>query len=496
MLLASRDTQRKALDINFAGKGSRSVRVGYVIETPVWKTSYRLDLGEKKPLIQGWAIVENTTDADWTNVRLSLISGRPISFIQDLYTPLYMPRPTVVPEMYASLRPQIYDEGMEADRTEVPSEQPVAQAPNRRLMAVAPSAAPMGMAKERKAGAVELAFAENAPISLAGGGVQNLAAAAKVGELFEYDVTEGVCLPRQRSAMLPIINSPISAEKVSVYNQSVLPKNPLNGTYLTNDTGLKMLGGPVTVLDGGVYAGDARIDNLVPGDKRLISYAVDLNVTVDPSMKTDSRITAAKLVRGVLQVKRLHTYKQTYAIKNKADAKRMMIIEHPFVADRKLIEPAKFEEKTPALYRFRVAVEPNATIDFPVKEEHVQDEVIAILDSPIDAINWYATSGEVSKNVRDALAKAIEIKNKLSEMQAKVAATEKQLSDIKAGQERLRKNIETAGRDSSLGKRYLEKLNQEENTIEQLEKTLAEQRTAVTQLEKQLADYINNLNVE
>ena len=112
------------------------MRIGYVVETPVWKTSYRLILsgpgdlqdekgrkdrgdekdkagpatkpgeGGAKPAteakLQGWAIIENQTDNDWNDVQLSLVSGRPISFIQDLYRPLYIPRPTVQPELYAS----------------------------------------------------------------------------------------------------------------------------------------------------------------------------------------------------------------------------------------------------------------------------------------------------------------------------------------------------------------------------------------------------------
>ncbi len=62
--------------------------------------------------LQGWAIVENQTDNDWNDVQLSLVSGRPISFIEDLYQPLYVPRPVVQPELYASLQPQTYEEGM------------------------------------------------------------------------------------------------------------------------------------------------------------------------------------------------------------------------------------------------------------------------------------------------------------------------------------------------------------------------------------------------
>ena len=110
VLASGRDTQRKAVRFEFDGAGRRRVRVGYIAETPVWKTSYRLALAEGKPaFLQGWAIVENTGDEDWSNVRLALVSGRPISFIMDLYEPLYAKRPVVVSELYQSLRPQVYD---------------------------------------------------------------------------------------------------------------------------------------------------------------------------------------------------------------------------------------------------------------------------------------------------------------------------------------------------------------------------------------------------
>ncbi len=110
-LTLSHDTQKKAVSINFVGEGKRNVRVGYVIENPIWKTSYRLVLGkekEDKPFLQGWAVVENATDEDWKDVHMALVAGRPISFQMDLYTPLYVPRPTVVPELFASLRPVTY----------------------------------------------------------------------------------------------------------------------------------------------------------------------------------------------------------------------------------------------------------------------------------------------------------------------------------------------------------------------------------------------------
>src|SRR5262245_47552648 len=109
VLALSHDTQKKAVSLNFTGEGKRPVKVGYVVENPIWKTSYRLVLGKDgKPFLQGWAVVENPTDEDWKDVRMALISGRPISFQMDLYQPLYVPRPMVEPELFASLRPPTY----------------------------------------------------------------------------------------------------------------------------------------------------------------------------------------------------------------------------------------------------------------------------------------------------------------------------------------------------------------------------------------------------
>src|SRR5215207_10026653 len=111
-LAVSHDSQKKAVSLHFAGEGKRKVEVGYVVENPIWKTSYRLVLGNeegaRKPYLQGWAVVENPTDEDWHSVTMALVSGRPISFKMDLYNPLYVSRPTVEPELFASLRPPTY----------------------------------------------------------------------------------------------------------------------------------------------------------------------------------------------------------------------------------------------------------------------------------------------------------------------------------------------------------------------------------------------------
>ena len=79
LLAGSRKQDQKRVKLDLRGEEQREISVGYVQESPVWKTTYRLVLDdEKPPFLQGWAIVENTTAQDWSEVDLTLISGRPI----------------------------------------------------------------------------------------------------------------------------------------------------------------------------------------------------------------------------------------------------------------------------------------------------------------------------------------------------------------------------------------------------------------------------------
>ena len=276
-LATSHDTQKKTVSIVLDGTGKRKVAVSYIAQTPVWKTSYRLVLDDKEPpFLQGWAIVENTTDEDWDNVRLSLVSGRPISFVMDLYQPLYAIRPLVQPELYLSLRPQIYGDSLEdkaaaglAAESLGERKDPQAlfgadagRAGGVRARGLSAMAAPAPAAPAAKAGRTE-SESLGRRMNLERG-IAPSSQGADAGELFQYSITAPVTLARQQSAMLPIVNQKIQGEKVSIYNQNVQARHPLNGLKLKNTSALHLMQGPLTVFDAGAYAGDARIEDLAP----------------------------------------------------------------------------------------------------------------------------------------------------------------------------------------------------------------------------------------
>ncbi len=495
-LAQARDQDTKPVRIRFQGTGSRTVRLGYVVETPVWKTSYRLILDEK-PMLQGWAIVENQTDNDWNQVQLALVSGRPISFIQELYQPLYLPRPVVQPELFASLRPQNYAAGIDAQR----ERQAAAPAP----APAAPRAARGGaaMAARALADRAEVDMAAPAEMQMmkasvldASASVQALASAEAVGELFQYAVGN-VSLPRQRSAMIPIISSPIDLEKVSIYNQNVLPRNPLNGAILKNSTKNHLLAGPLTVLEGGSYAGDARLDNVPPGQQRLLSYGVDLQMLVNAAQnRQENTIQSGRIIKGVLHLQRKHVFTQEYEVQNRDEKPRTLIIEHPIRRGWTLMEPKEPMEKTDTLYRFRMEVPAGRPTSLTVREQNIVGETIAILPADLGTLELYSKTGEIAPKVRDALARAAAMKMRMEETNRQIEQHRRQLTEITQEQGRIRENLRvtTAARDYQA--MLLKKLSDQEGEIEKIQATIRELQQTSERQRRELEDYLAELDIE
>ncbi len=496
-LTHARDQDRKPVTINFTGAGDRRVRFGYVVETPVWKTSYRLLLDDAGDKLQGWAIVENQTDSDWNGVALSLVSGRPISFIMDLYRPLYATRPTVVQELFAGLRPQVYDEGITEER---PREDmaPFAGAP------AAPGA--FGAARGRAAVMTDslrgrtFALTEAVTTVATQGmdmaaSVQSIAAAQKIGALFEYRIGN-VTLARQTSAMLPIITDSIALDRISIYNATVLAKHPLTGVRMRNTTGKHLLQGPVTVLDGNRYAGDARIDDVPPGQQRLISYGIDLNLVVDNTKNGQtSAISSARITKGLLIVDRRVVSSHEYLADNKSDRDRTLVIEHPIRQGWKLVDTRKPVEATDDLYRFQGAAPAGKVTVLTVREEMIRGETIAILPADLGQMLTYSRTGEIPAAVREALARAIELKRAIVDTERKLAERAQRIAEITAEQSRIRENMKTVGAKSPYAQRLLAKLNEQESALEKLQEQrdeLAERRDGER---RSLEEYLANLTI-
>jgi hypothetical protein len=393
--------------------------------------------------------------------------------------------------LYAGLRPQTYESGIESPVSKAPEQPAPAPPPRARALPGAARAKPL---LESVQGASPGSESVEPPLDPTAG-VIAAAAAGQIGELFQYSVGH-VSLPRQRSAMIPIIADDIAVERVSIYNQAVLPQHPLNGARLKNTTGKHLLQGPITVLDDNTYGGDARIDNLPPGQERLLSYAIDLQVQVHTTnQRQDSRVETGKLVKGVLQLTRKNVFTQEYVVENRADRDKVLILEHPFRKGWKLVDSPKPFETTDTLYRFRDSVAGGKTAIFVVKEEIIQSETIAILPTDLGQLELYSRMGEIPKDVRDALLKAMGLKSAVVDTERQMKERQQQLTEITQEQQRIRENMATVSTTSQYYTRLLTKLNDQETAIEKLQGEIEQLKRTHERQREELETYLSNTTV-
>ncbi len=506
ILASAHSTDKKAVTLSFLGEGIRPVRVGYIREAPVWKTSYRLVMNDQDaPLLQGWAIVENTGDQDWNHVELSLISGRPISFSMDLYSPLYASRPQVAHELFASLQPQEYGQALSSFEAEPQS----AMVRNRSVPIVRRGSRPKGMGGVGGGGYGGGAGSfggeyggeseqEEDPFADfdVSEGVDAVADAGKVGELFRYDIDTPVSIKRQRSAMLPIVNQSVEATKLSIYNRDVHAKHPLNGIRLKNSSELHLMQGPITLFDGGVYAGDGKIGALPPGEERLVSYALDLDIEVAPLLKpaTDQLVTV-KLINGMLHAKRHYLQTYSYKIKNSSDKAKSILIEQPKHDQWKLVDEDLASETTRDRYRFAVTVEPSQTENLVVKQHMDGEQVINLRNSNDNRYELYISAKEVSDEVKQALQDYRQRRAELLDLAQQTSQRQNELSVIDKEQTRIRKNMQQLSHNSELYKRYIKKFTEQEDRVEQLNAEIRELKQTAAMKEQELRTELEGLDV-
>ena len=455
LLAENRSTEKKRVSIGFSGEGTRRVRVGYLLETPLWKTSYRLVLDEgQEHFLQGWAIVENTTDEDWRDISLSLVSGRPISFIMDLYQPLYVPRPVVEPELYASIVPQRYED--ELDLAAEPSEAPLLQE------RIAESrAAPLTKAGY---GAEEGALMDDLDLRR---GASTAAQAMEAGNFFRYLIKHPVTIPRQESAMLPIVNQYVESRRVSIYNRDAQEKHPLHGLRLKNTTGFDLMGGPLTVFEQGSYAGDALVETLPAGAERLISFALDLETEVAFSSKSaPETLLSVRIIKGSLVSTVSLRAESLYKIKSSDNRLRTVMVEHPLNPDWDLVSPETAEETTRDAYRFQVKVAPGKVENLLVATERRINRSVLLTNLNDEQITYFISARSVDRRVRRALEGLAERKSSLARTVNQRKSEERKIDTIHREQSRIRENMSRLEKTSDLYKRYVSLLDEQEDLLE------------------------------
>jgi len=518
-LVSSVDAGFRPIRLHFAGKGEREVKAGYIQATSVWKTSYRLVFDSPKksattlktavkknkanetveikndarPLLQGWAIVENTTDEDWKDVGLSLIAGAPVSFSMDMAAPLYVQRPEVELPFAGAPLSQIYDEATEKKMTLRPMPR---RAPSNAPSASAAADSSLFVNSGEFNRSNEDEARKDVAVSATQLAQQQAAATSgERGELFEYSIRQPVSLKRGEAAMVPIMSQAITGEKLTILDTRQANLSAVYGMRIRNTTGLHLAGGPITIYQDGLYAGDAQVTDVAPGDSRLISYALDSDLVVGRETPTyQSDITSLAISHGVLTITRKQRQVQTFTMRNKASEAKTVLLQIPIDTNYTLVEPKVPSEKSPTEYRFEVVVPAEATTPFKFAGERVVYESVIVLNADIDTLAAYAKNTQVSPSLKTALNGVVIRRNKLRELQNRRAYIEKQIEEISAEQTRIRSNMNSLARSSDLYKRYVAKLSAQESQIETLRREVARLRALESDANRELSAFIQNLN--
>jgi archaellum component FlaC len=492
----------KTISITSDGAAQREIVVSYTVAAPIWKTTYRVVLNtEGKPFFQGWAIVDNVGEEDWSDVQLSLVSGTPVSFIQPLQQPLYRYRPVIPIPADLNLTPQVYDPsvgevyGMSAGVAGGVAGGVPGGVPGGVIGGIGRGDAPA----PREAGKPMTSFSD--AFRSEDAGVKTAAKGSEVGDLFEYKIEQPITVRRNISALIPILQADMEGERVSIYNEAARKDRPMGGLRLKNTSSLTLEGGSLTVIDGDAYAGEALIERLKPGEERFISFALDLGTLVTTRLK-DNREPAflIKAVKGVLQVHYYQTDRKVYTITNQTDRPRIVFVEHPIRERWKLSDDtAKPYETSASVYRFRVELKPRATVELPVIEQLALMDSYALSNLTRNEIELFVSRRYIDDATRAALEKIIEIKNKIASVDARVAAADREAAEIAADQARLRENIKALSKETEarqLIARYVAKATEQETRIEQI---TSEKRAAAVeraQLQSELDAAIRALAID
>lgn len=502
---SARRRDAKTIVISSAGVGRRELVVSYTMAAPIWKTTYRVVLDSTgKPFFQGWAIVDNVGDEDWLDVSLSLFSGTPVSFIQPLQRPLYRYRPVIPIPEDLNLDPQVYESGESGGvgGGTGPGRGGNIGGGERHDGGGGPGGGGSGGEDEiiRVAATGPETILSDA-ITAEDSGIKTAATGNEIGDLFEYRIDQPVTVRRDRSALIPILQTRMEGERVSIYREAERADRPMSGLLLKNTSQLTLEDGALTVIDGDAYAGEALLERLKPGEERFISFAVDLATLVTIRKAADREpVFLVRVIDGTFQAHYYEAEKKIYGISNQTDKPRTVYVEHPLREGWKLTdETPKPVEKTQNAYRFRVELRPRERVELVVGEHRALMDKYRVSNLTPRDLELFVSRRYLDETSRIALEKIIQLKGQIADIGSEVQELENETVEIAADQGRLRENVKALGQTADarqLIARYVAKANEQETSIEELARERRTKVAARLQLQSQLDAAIRALAID
>lgn len=595
LISSSRARDVRRLSFTATGSGDRDIFVSYISEVPIWKSTYRIlfaDRPGEMPLLQGWAIVDNTIGEDWKDVQLSLVAGAPQSFIQDISQPFYARRPVVPLPESVMLTPQSHEATVQADRLEqFAQSQPgggsgagvgagsgggvgggvfrsnaatglsgivkdasgaavsgarvtvrneetggaqVAytdhqgrysfsdiQPGNSAVFVNAPgfqrftlsnvyigvgrtneidATLNVGAANETVEvnGAASVVQTENALVASLAGKQGSEAEGKSAGDFFEYRISQKISIGKNQSALVPILQAHIEAEKVTLWNKDSAPVRAL---WIRNTSGQVLDAGSFNVLEADTFAGEGVLETIHPDERRLLSYAGDAAVhvkyTADDTEKPFSRVRIAK---GIMLLTKEQRRLNKFSIRNAATDPRQVIVEYPAEEGWQLTPSTpKPEESSESYHRFRVSVDTGKTVELTVETVHPEETTYELTNLDDDEVALFVQQKRMTPAMQQAFNSILQQKEKVGEISNQIADRKRESDQIAADQNRIRENMKAlkgSSEEKALLQRYVGQLDTQENRLAALRKESSDLTAQENQARSELDRMIMSVNVD
>ena len=577
LLGSSRTQELRRMVVSTAGIGERDLFVSYISEVPVWKSTYRIILPSDhgaKPMLQGWAIVDNTVGEDWKDVQLSLVAGAPQSFVQAISQPYYARRPEIPLPEAAMLTPQTHEATLKNYSINA-AYNATQSATSLQGTVTDPSGAGVGGAqvtvRNEETGVSQSTTTDssghysffgipsgNSALFINARGFQQQtmsniylgsnrlneihatlrvgsasetvtveAAAATVqtetseispeaqgkaaGDLFSYDLKQKISIGKDQSALVPILQSRIDAEKVDLWNPQ--SSGVLRALWMTNSSNLTLDSGTFNIVEADTFAGEGLIDVLKPGEKRLLSYAADPSVRVriehnklqnsddnddDDDTASTETLTHLRIFHGTMILTRQQQRTITYVVRNSDTNPKDVIIEHPAGSGWKLEDGIKPEESTASFDRFRLKVGPAATEKLTVKELRPAESTYVLSELNTNYVELFS-GRQPSPDVQTALHQVLDQKTKLSGLDTQINIRQQEINSITTDQGRVRENMKAlrgSAEEKVLLQRYAQQLNSQEDRIAALTTQIGDLKQKRESEQAQLETIIKQINLD
>jgi hypothetical protein len=336
------------------------------------------------------------------------------------------------------------------------------------------------------------ATASNVFIAKRSAGINAEAEGAAIGDLFEYNLKQHITVLKNQSALVPIVQSRIEADKVTLLTMDENEDDviPLRALWLKNSSGLTLDAGTFNIIEGDSFAGEGLIDELHPDERRLISYAADTAVKVDVEDDSENRpVTHISIAKGLLKYTREQREKKTYTIRNTDTAARQVVIEHPARDGWKLVKELKPEETSTTHHRFRVAVEPNKTAALTVEEFHPEETSYALTNIDSNMLVFISNQRTLKPELDAALRRVLAKKAEISGVQTEMGARRGEVGRISGEQARLRENMKAlkgSAEEKALVQRYVQDLNKQEDRLVVLNREIGDLESQTRKLGAEL----------